>query len=79
MENFQHGIGKVAAQMTRFKTERKQDASLVPVFKASGIEDVQGQIGLRLRAVYEAIVAEPVPDRFLPLLDSLDCSGDGKP
>jgi hypothetical protein len=43
------------------------------------IDDVQGQIGLRLRAVYEAIVAEPVPSGLKDLLESMDCSNRQKP
>lgn len=43
-------------------------------FDGDRTEDVQGQIGLRLRALYEVIVAEPVPDRFRTLLESLDSS-----
>ena len=45
---------------------------------STGTEDVQGQIGLRLRALYETIVSEPVPDRFQTLLESLDCSNAPK-
>ena len=47
-------------------------------FDRTGGEDVQGQIGVRLRAVYEVIVSEPVPDRFRTLLERLDCSNDKK-
>ncbi|WP_062227306.1 NepR family anti-sigma factor [Aureimonas frigidaquae] len=31
-------------------------------------------IGRRLRAYYEDVAAEPVPDRFLSLLDALDAA-----
>ena len=34
--------------------------------------EVQAQIGRKLRAVYDGIVSQPVPDRFLALLDALD-------
>lgn len=37
-------------------------------------EDVQAQIGIQLRTVYEKLLAEPVPDRFLKLLEELDRS-----
>jgi hypothetical protein len=46
--------------------------------------ELQAMIGNRLRARYDEILAEPVPDRFLALLDELDrraadgtASGDG--
>lgn len=45
-----------------------------PAFESIATDDVQGQIGLRLRALYEEIVSDPVPDRFRTLLESLDCS-----
>jgi hypothetical protein len=48
------------------------------VFSGVSTDDVQGQIGLRLRAVYETIVSEPVPDRFKALLETLDCSNQRK-
>jgi hypothetical protein len=39
----------------------------------AGLEvDLQGHIGRQLRAVYEEVVREPVPDRFLKLLEELD-------
>jgi len=34
--------------------------------------DVQGHIGRQLRAVYDEVVREPVPDRFVKLLEELD-------
>lgn len=34
--------------------------------------EFQAHIGLQLRAVYETMIAEPVPDRFLKLLEELD-------
>lgn len=34
--------------------------------------DLQAQIGRQLRAIYDGVLAQPVPDRFLELLDQLD-------
>ncbi len=35
-------------------------------------DDVQGNIGLRLRAVYDDMVSAPLPDTLRSLLESLD-------
>lgn len=40
---------------------------------------LQGHIGNKLRAVYEEIVDEPIPDRFLKLLAELKRKEDGCP
>ncbi len=34
--------------------------------------DLQAQIGRQLRAIYDGVLSQPVPDRFLELLDQLD-------
>jgi Anti-sigma factor NepR len=34
--------------------------------------DLQAHLGRQLRASYQQLVEEPVPDRFLKLLDSLE-------
>lgn len=39
---------------------------------------VQGEIGRQLRAVYDDIISEPVPDRFLELLQQLEVSAGKK-
>ena len=39
---------------------------------------IQGEIGKQLRAVYEDVVKEPVPDRFLELLQKLEQSTGSK-
>jgi len=38
--------------------------------------ELQGQIGQRLREVYNELVNEPVPDRFLQLLQALKKNED---
>lgn len=42
--------------------------------KAGGSVQMQAQdhIGRQLRAVYDDVLSQPVPDRFLALLDQLD-------
>ena len=38
---------------------------------------MQSEIGIQLRAIYETMIAAPIPDRFLKLLEQLDRSTDG--
>lgn len=41
--------------------------------------DLQAHIGRQLRAMYDTVVNQPVPDRFLELLNQLDrTTGDEK-
>lgn len=35
-------------------------------------EDATSEISKRLRALYDSVQAEPIPDRFLDLLEKLD-------
>jgi hypothetical protein len=37
-----------------------------------GTADVQAYIGRQLRAVYEDVVRQPIPDRFLALMKQLE-------
>lgn len=39
---------------------------------------MQSEIGVQLRAIYETMIADPIPDRFLKLLEQLDRSTDGR-
>jgi hypothetical protein len=41
--------------------------------------DVQAFIGRELRAVYDNIINEPVPDRFVKLLEELERKHRGQP
>lgn len=34
--------------------------------------DLQAHIGVRLKAYYDSVLSEPIPDRFAQLLDQLD-------
>jgi len=38
----------------------------------------QAEIGKQLRALYDEVVKEPIPDRFVELLDRLDSSSEEK-
>ncbi|WP_075217197.1 NepR family anti-sigma factor [Mongoliimonas terrestris] len=40
--------------------------------------DLQAHIGLRLKAFYDSVLSEPIPDRFAQLLDRLD-DAEAKP
>ena len=37
-----------------------------------GTTDVQAYIGRQLRAVYDDVVKQPIPDRFLALMEQLE-------
>lgn len=43
-----------------------------------GHAGLQAAIGQRLRAYYDDVASEPVPDRFLALLDALDAAETSK-
>lgn len=36
--------------------------------------DLQAHIGIRLKAFYDSVLSEPIPDRFAELLDRLDAA-----
>ena len=41
--------------------------------------ELQGQIGQRLREAYNELISEPVPDRFVQLLQKLKTQEDENP
>lgn len=43
-----------------------------PTVANASSENVQAQIGMQLRAVYETMIAQPIPDRFVELLERLE-------
>jgi hypothetical protein len=44
-----------------------------PATKEAGLEsDIQAHLGRQLRAMYDEVAAQPVPDRFLKLLQQLE-------
>jgi len=47
--------------------------------KAAGKPEIVDQIGLHLRSVYDDILSQPVPGRFLELLKQLESSSDVRP
>ncbi len=68
---------KAAAQRQKMNQVSSNDTHSVPA--SGGLEsDLQAHIGRQLRAVYDEVVNEPVPDRFLKLLQELDRK-QGKP
>lgn len=40
----------------------------------SALRTIDQQIGQELRAIYNEVLAEPIPDRLLALIDQLDSS-----
>jgi Anti-sigma factor NepR len=61
------GAGRKAPKTSSMKQERNQTNP------RTGLEaELQDHIGAQLRAVYNAILVEPVPDRFKKLLDELE-------
>ncbi len=51
-------------------------APVAPLLSAAG--DVQSHIGRQLRSLYDSVVQQPVPERFLELLSKLDEKSGGK-
>ena len=47
--------------------------------KASGHQVVKEAVSSKLKAYYDDIARQEVPQRFLDLLADLDKAGDGKP
>ncbi|MEM7567369.1 MAG: NepR family anti-sigma factor [Pseudomonadota bacterium] len=59
---------------------RRADAAAATTASPSAIEEtVQVEIGVRLKAYYDTITREPVPDRFMELLGELDGVAVGEP
>lgn len=52
-------------------TSDPKDRSAMPEAEAALPNELQGQIGKKLREAYSELVAEPVPDRFIELLQQL--------
>jgi len=57
--------------MPKIETEKVQN-------EASLGRDIQSKIGEQLRAMYDDVVSQGVPDRFADLLRRLDQKGDGE-
>mgnify|MGYP001806574961 CR=1 FL=1 len=50
-------------------------APVAPLAATTG--DMQSHIGRQLRSLYDSVVQQPVPDRFLELLSKLDEKSGG--
>jgi hypothetical protein len=48
-------------------------------FEATLGREIQTKIGEQLRAMYDDVVGQGVPDRFVELLQRLDKKDDGEP
>lgn len=67
--------------MTRDRTDQHKPGSrlegLPGKAKAKPLSpDLQAHIGVRLKAYYDSVLSEPIPDRFAQLLDRLDTAGE---
>jgi hypothetical protein len=64
--------------MKRDKGTRR--AAVIPEFSAEPTIDrpSQNRIGDHLRAMYDGLMQQPVPDRFVDLINRLEKSGDGQ-
>ncbi len=60
---FLRGLSRIRGGFRR-PTDGERDYALAP--------HVQEQIGRRLAAVYDEVLRQPIPERFLRLLDRLD-------
>jgi anti-sigma factor NepR-like protein len=60
-------------QAAEMKPEAEPGSNAFPFPKGAILEaDLQAHIGRQLRAVYDEVVSEAVPDRFLRLLEELE-------
>lgn len=69
-------------------TNREQRGKVIPISKLSDKQktrtaklgrDIQARIGEQLRTMYNGLVQQPVPDRFVELLKRLDSKDAGTP
>ena len=56
-----------------------ENQSIVDKPAAGLVRTIQSRIGQQLRAMYDDVVKEGVPDRFADLLKKLDKPGNGEP
>ena len=76
-------VGEKQRRRSRTGTSMNQHMDIVPQAKANAgtplDNDMQAHIGRQLRAMYDTVVNQPVPDRFVELLNQLDAkTGDEK-
>jgi hypothetical protein len=60
--------------MKRDKGSRRGGGSAEPTIDRPS----QSRIGDHLRAMYDGLMQQPVPDRFVDLINRLEKSGDGQ-
>jgi Anti-sigma factor NepR len=53
---------------------RKPDKKIVKMMNASAKPEVSDLIGQRLRNYYNSVAEQPVPDRFMDLLNQLEAA-----
>jgi hypothetical protein len=58
------------------KMQKGECSSVGKTGKRGLSPSLQGHIGRQLRAMFDGVAHEPVPDRFLQLLKDLEQSGD---
>ncbi len=69
MGDFMNRVVKRAALSTaEGKGTQAEDPSSGPALS----ENIQEQIGAKLKALFDQVVEQPVPDRFVELLQALD-------
>lgn len=70
------GAQRQAGQDMRDLNDTAMSAPVGPLVPMPG--DIQSHIGRQLRSLYDSVVQQPVPDRFLELLSKLDEKSGGK-
>jgi hypothetical protein len=60
--------------LTRTKKNQDKPAAADGREEAHLSADLQAHIGIRLKAFYDSVLSEPIPDRFAELLNRLDTS-----
>jgi hypothetical protein len=58
------------------RKDRQDSAATVPSSKQGMSPDLQAHIGRQVRAMFDEVTEEPVPDHLLRLLKDLDQSGE---
>ena len=66
-----------AADQTGEQSGSVPDAQAGRAANAAPVTDVQAYIGRQLRAVYDDVAKQPIPDRFLALMQQLEAKGAG--
>jgi Anti-sigma factor NepR len=82
------GLGTIVDQAEKKERRRKQTNAGKTMTQATGAQgaslsteeglspNLQAHIGRHLRAVFDEVAREPIPDRLLQLLKDLERSGD---